>query len=159
MKKVYLVILLYALFACKEHHHDEHSHAKVKLIIDGKAVSIDFSTHSGAIIGFEHTAKTQKEKAIKEEKFKIFKKNLAKMFQIEEGCIAEMQNLEIAKDGLHAVFHAQMQITCKGDLKDKELKFNIQQFYSEINELNIETISNGQAKTSEVSANGGKFKL
>ena len=159
MKKIYFVLLLGLLASCKEHHHDEHSHAKVKLILDEKAISIDFSTHSGAIIGFEHSARSEQDKKTQDSKLKAFEENINQMFKIEQSCNAKKQNITIEKDGHHAIFRAIIQINCIKSLKSNDLQFNIKSFYPEISELEVETIKNGEAKTHEINANGGKFKL
>lgn len=162
MKKIILITLLTTLFSlimCKEHHHDEHGKAKIKIITDKNDLSLDFKGHAEPFIGFEHQAKSAADKEKQKKAFQQFENKASELFQIDGNCNYEKKSLSISQEGHHGIFHAMFHIQCNSLLNNKTLKFQVGQFFPEVTLLEVEILKETNTETITVNANDGRIKL
>ena len=151
--------MLVLISNCKEHDHDEHTEAKIKIIIDKNALSIDLTAHSEPILGFEHEASSKEDKQTQLKRIAEFEQNFTKMVKLSDKCKYTKQSIDIRQDGHHIIFHSLYNIRCTGLLTGKQIQFHLTKFYPEITKLEIEMLKEGGSKTIDVNANGGKVEL
>ncbi len=84
-------------------HPHVHGEMQVDLGVDGDKASIHFEIDTHSLMGFEHAAKTSKEKAIVEKVYKTFRSDIGKMFVFDPKlrCQFEEQKLTLRREEHH----------------------------------------------------------
>lgn len=87
----------------RQGHAHVHGEAKVDIGADGNKASVSFNIDTHSLTGFEHSAKTAKEKAAVEKVYKTFRSDISKMFAFDPklNCKFEERKLVIGAEGKH----------------------------------------------------------
>jgi hypothetical protein len=147
----------------KEHRHHEahvHGHATLNIAFDQVKGKVEFKAASQSILGFEHQAKSEKDKKIMSEAISIFETAIGSMVKFDEslGCVfmkekiemmAENQGYEKYKKGEHSDFVASYNVECKKELKGTKVTFDFTQFKG-IKDLDVTLLVDDLQKTVEV---------
>jgi hypothetical protein len=141
-----LLILSQSVLAGKktsEHSHDKKTHRHVKSHVHGSAElsiafekqngKIEFKAASDGVLGFEHAAKSQKEKDILSKAIATFEKEISTFVQLEEslGCTITPNKVGIdngdSNEGSihhkaeHSDFVATYSVACKSEILGSKL--------------------------------------
>jgi hypothetical protein len=153
----------------KEHrHHEAHVHGSATLSIafDQLKGKIEFKAASEGIVGFEHEAKSDKDKKKLAEVVSTFENSISKMIKFEEslGCVFNKEKIEMraeandhdekSKDhdehkGEHSDFVANFSVDCKKDVKGSKVTFDFTSFKG-LKDLDVTLLIGDLQKSAEV---------
>lgn len=120
----------------KEHrHHEAHVHgsATLNIAFDNLKGKVEFKAASEGILGFEHEAKSEKDKKKLADTLAKFETSINSMVKFEStlDCVISKEKIENQVNGHHVNFIANFNVECKKDLKGSKLTFD----FSEIKGL------------------------
>jgi hypothetical protein len=144
--------------AKKEHrHHHAHSHGagKMSIAFDGLKGRIELELAADSILGFEHEAKTDADKATLAKAYKNFQNDFGKMvlFDAASECMITADKIEQKSEGQkskHSDFKASYNVECKKTLLNTTVKFNFAQ-YQNIHDLDVTILVDQLQKNIEIS--------
>lgn len=142
----------------KEHrHHHAHSHGagKISMAFDGLKGRIELEITADSILGFEHEAKSDTDKATLAAAIKNFQNDFAKMVQLDAAseCLLTADKVEQKIEGKkskHSDFKASYNVECKKTILNTTIKFNFAQ-YQNIHDLDVTILVDQLQKNIEVS--------
>lgn len=158
MKKTMILALLLVTnfaFAKKEHrHHEAHVHGSAQLHIafDNLVGKLEFKAASEGVVGFEHKAKSDKDKKTLEEVISKFESSISQMvaFEPKAECAFMKEKVEmVTESGNHSDFIASYQVTCKQNLFGSNLTVDFTKF-KKIKDLDVVIMVNDLQKSVEV---------
>lgn len=144
----------------KHTHAHVHGAAQLNIAFDQNMGLVDFQSPAEAIVGFEHVAKTEKDKKIQIEALEKFEQNISKLVSFEStlSCRFEKQKLHVANEGKHADFTAQFKLTCDKSILGSEILFDFKLFPN-IKDLDVIVVADALQKTIEIKNSTGKLIL
>ena len=102
--------------AHREHKAHLHGAAKLSVAFDQASGKAEFETPAEAIVGFEHKAKTEKQKKQVQEAFDKFEKQFPLLLKMDPAlnCQFQKEKMEMVQGDSenHSDFHAAFQISC-----------------------------------------------
>lgn len=115
----------------KHRHHEAHSHGHGELAIafDGLVGQVEFKTPANDIVGFEHQAKSEKDKAKVAAATNEFATKIATYIQFKSdlGCQFEKKSIEMVADAdesNHSDFVARFTVTCTKAINGSNVVFD-----------------------------------
>ena len=134
-----IFVLSIKAFAKKEHrHHEAHDHgsASLNIAFDQLKGKIEFKAAAEGLVGFEHEAKSEKDKKKLNETIAKFESSMTSMIKLNEsfGCVFAKENVGVIVEnhkehqGEHSDFVANYQVECKKDIKGSQITFDFSQF-------------------------------
>jgi Protein of unknown function (DUF2796) len=137
--------------------HKAHVHGAGQLSIafDGLKGRIELKLAAANILGFEHFAETDVDKAILENATNTFKEHFSKMVQFDAtlGCVMIPdkvgQKME-KKKSKHSDFEASYNIECQKSVLNSNLKFNFGQ-YDQLKDIDVTILVDKLQKNLEIS--------
>ena len=153
----------------------EHGSGSFNVAMDGNKVAIELEAPGADIIGFEHEARTKRQKAaISIAKAKL--KKLANVVTLSEaaGCKLEKASIQLHMEGedahdhgkkkakaevTHSEFHAEYQLTCSSPHKLAEIAFPYFKNFKVAEELEVSVAGPKLQKKFEVERKTGKIDL
>ena len=149
-----LAVLMTAHSAFAQHKHRQHGahvhgHGKLNIAIEAGKVEMELEVPGADIVGFEHAAKTEKQKAgIAEAKAKLAKPGELFQFAAQAGC--QQTKAEVRLEGgdkEHSEFHANYAFTCASTAQLKVIGFPYFKTFTGAKELSVGIVSpKGQSK-------------
>lgn len=136
MFKFILATILLSAFSvsAKKHRHREHSahshgHAQLSIAFDGIRGQIEFKSPAESIVGFEHLAKSDKDKKTLESAIKQFEEGIANSIQFDpkSDCVISKKNIDMLPEkdgGNHADFIALFNSVCTQSVLNTNLTFD-----------------------------------
>ncbi len=149
MKKVLTIVVLLASASAfagkkKEHrHHEAHVHGGATLSVAFEQLKgkIEFKAASEGVLGFEHEAKSEKDKKKLNETIQKFETSMASMIKFDEslGCVFTKDKVEMVPEkedhegkdkdhdkhkGEHSDFIANFSVECKKEIKGTSVTFD-----------------------------------
>jgi len=156
---IFLVALSLNVFATKkkEHrHHESHVHgsATLNIAFDQLQGKVEFKSSSEAIIGFEHQAKSEKDKKVLNEAIAKFETGMASFVKFEDSlaCVFTKEKLEMLHSGDHSDFIANFSVTCKTAIQGSKLTVDFSQFKG-LKDLDVTLLAGELQKSFEVKRN------
>lgn len=151
-----LLLISLSSFAEKKHrHHEAHSHgsAQLNIAFDNLVGKIEFKAAAEGIVGFEHTAKTEKDKKALDAAITKFDTAISHMvaFEAKAQCnfLKEKVDVVSQKDSHHSDFVASYQVTCKQNLLGSQLTIDFTAF-KKIKDIDVMIMVNDLQKSVEV---------
>lgn len=152
-----------------EHRHQGahvHGAATLNIAFDQLKGRIEFKAASEAVIGFEHAAKSEKDKKQLNDAIAKFATGIGSMIQFDEtlGCIFSKEKIEVAgeneghdedskghikRQGKHSDFVADFTIECKKEVMGTKVVFDFSQFKG-LRDLDITLLVGDLQKSVEV---------
>lgn len=120
----------------------EHGHVKLEIAIEGNEMEIGLEAPGESIVGFEHAAKTDKQKA-SVTKASAQLKDAAAVFEIPEeaGCTVQSTEAELHQDGKHNEFEAKYKFTCTNVAGLKSMETKLFALFPSIEEIDVDYVS------------------
>ncbi|MFZ4404633.1 MAG: ZrgA family zinc uptake protein [Pseudobdellovibrionaceae bacterium] len=147
---LFLVLVSTTVYAGKknEHrHHEAHVHggATLSIAFDQLKGKVEFKAASEGVLGFEHEAKSEKDKKKLNDTIAKFETSIGSMVKFDEsaGCTFVKEKIEMAAKkeendaeekehkehkGEHSDFIANFSVDCKKDIKSTKVTFDFSQF-------------------------------
>ena len=143
-----------------EHSAHVHSAGKVSLAFDGKKGKLEFHAPAETIYGFEHSAKSKKDKQKKDE-------GLAKLDSMAEmvvfdpslKCEVKKEIFEVIEQKSHSDVDAEFSINCEAPVAGSTVTFNFQKVYPRLKKVQVEVLIDQVQKSLEVKKNGDSLEL
>lgn len=155
--------------AVAEHHAHEkhahgkhaHGHAELSIAFDKEMGSVELQSPGESIIGFEHTAKSDKDKKLQAEALLSLEKNISEMIQFESGlgCVFNKDKIEVRADGPHSDILAVFKVTCAKTPTGSTLTFNIQKYFKKLSDVDVQVLIGPLQKSVEANKVGQKLDL
>lgn len=167
MKKSVAIALLLvssSVYAAKkkEHrHHEAHVHggATLSIAFDQLKGKVEFKAASEGVLGFEHEAKSEKDKKKLSDTISTFEASIGSMVKFDEsaGCVFVKEKIEMAGEekvhdehkGEHSDFIANFSVDCKNEIKGTKMTFDFSQFKG-IKDLDVTMLIGDLQKSVEV---------
>lgn len=120
--------------ASKSHrHHKAHVHGEVDIdiVFDGTKGRIEFEAPAESVLGFEHPAKSSKDKKKLEDSINDFQNNFSKWVQFDSSkkCLFTPVRVEQKMDDdAHSDFEAQFDIQCESSIEGTKVLIDLSKF-------------------------------
>jgi hypothetical protein len=153
--KFIILLLLLSLnsFSAEHRQHQAHQHGSATLAIafENLTGKIEFRAAAEGIVGFEHAAKSEKDKKNLAEVITKFETEIAKLIQFDSGlaCQFKKEQVEMITTGTHADFLANFSVTCNKSPVDSKLTFDFTAF-PKIKDLDVTVLAGNVQKSVEV---------
>lgn len=148
-------------FAYRAH---EHGVAKIDIAFDGLKGVIHFESPASSIYGFEHEAKSKKDKRTRDSQIDVFKNKFSQMLGFDSGvaCAVTVTKVdpfviedhddgdlhhEAAKgkeekhEGTHSEVQADFAVTCGKTVTGTNIHFAFQKFFPAIKKISVQVIN------------------
>ena len=171
MKKILLIAAVSLSFSIlvhakkTEHRHNEahvHGGATLNMAFDQLNGKIEFKAAAESVLGFEHTAKSDKDKKTLADAVSKFENNMSQMvqFDVNSGCGFTKEKIEMVpekkdarptkkKQGQHSDFIANFKIACLKPILGTKVTFDFTSLKN-VNDLDIMLLVDHLQKTAEI---------
>jgi hypothetical protein len=121
MKSTFAILVFTSVFvlAKEKHQHREHGshshgHADLSMAFDGLNGQIEFKSPAESIVGFEHAAKTDKDKSKLTTAINEFESKITTYIQFDSslGCKVEKKSIDLVAEEAHSDFVAKFILSC-----------------------------------------------
>jgi hypothetical protein len=160
-----LICTLFAMpSSAKEHReHEAHVHGSGNLGIafDGTKGKIGFKIPSESIFGFEHVAKSEKDKKAMDEGLKKLETKISEMIVFDQnlGCKFSKEKINVINHGQHGDTVAAFSVDCEKSPLGSKVTFNFQNFFPGIKDLDINVLIGSIQKSIEAKKSGTTLEL
>ncbi len=143
IKQIILILSIfvsYNAFAGSRHKAHDHGHAALSIVSEGNSLSLELESPAESIVGFEHTAKTEKEKrAVAEAQAKIDRLVVLKP---ELGCTKEQGSLEIEqeKHSSHSDIEIKLSYKCQKPLAGSTVEIRLLNEFPKLKSVKTQVI-------------------
>lgn len=162
-----ILLLSCVSLAHKKHQHREHgAHAhgagSLGIAFEGANGNIEFKIPGESIIGFEHTAKTDKDKKQRDEALGKLETQISAMLVFDStlNCkITKEKIAVIAESKKHSDVVASFKVVCDKSPLGTEIYFNFQKQFPKIKALEVQVIADNLQKSIKAKNNNTKLIL
>jgi hypothetical protein len=151
----------------KSHHAHEHGSAKLNIVVESKKISMEFESPSESIYGFEHEAKSAKDKLKVETAVQKFKQNLQSAFVFDKqlNCQFEIAKIEpwVKEEGHgsgdHSEFHAEIVANCAAAPTGTKMNLGLYKLFPALRQVRIQLLNGDKQLGLEVKNDKGEISL
>ena len=153
---VTLVLTVGAASASEKAHREAkahaHGHGKVNIAVEGERLFLELEAPGADIVGFEHAAKTDAERA-EVTTARTVLESVANIIELPAaaGCKSTSSSVEVHRDGDHSEFQVSYQFQCTATSKLAQVKFLYFEAFKRAEELEVSIISDKGARKIEAS--------
>ena len=148
-------------------HAHEHGAAKLNVVVEGKKITMEFESTSDSIYGFEHEAKSAKDKAAIESAVKKLKENLSATFVLDKKLDCKFEATKIEPwvkeaghgSGEHSEFHAEIVSNCSSILTGTTMKVGLSKLFPKIHEVRVQVLNGEKQSGMEIENDKGEISL
>ncbi len=154
-KILFLLLISPVTFAAaKEHrHHEAHVHGSATLNIAFEKLQgkIEFKAAADSILGFEHEAKSEKDKKTVSDISSLFENNINTMVQLDPalGCKISTEKIANQLQGKHSDFIANFNVLCKKEIIGSKMTIDFTRFKT-LKDIDVTLLADTVQKTAEV---------
>jgi hypothetical protein len=167
--------------AAEKRHAEAHVHgvAEINIVVEGKKVTVEFSTPAEGLMGFEHEAKTDAEKKKRDAALKLINDKFSEMVILERkpGCRAEGGKVTIVrsdaddgedkkrgqedhkKSGEHREVRATFNFQCQTNPVGSRVQFAVTKLFPDIHELKVQVLSDAKQTGATIKKDQGDVRL
>jgi len=156
------VLLLSAMvFAAREQGAHVHGTAHVSIGFDGKKGKITMESPADSLFGFEHEAKSKKDRQKKDEALKKLEEKISEMIVFDPSlqCEIKKEIFEVNQQRNHSDVDAEFAVTCQGPVAGTSVSFNFQKVFPRFKKVQVDVIADQVQKSLEVKKNGESLDL
>ena len=168
--KLFLMLMSFFVFARGQAHeghreHGAHNHgsATASLAFDGVNGRLEFKSPSESIFGFEHEAKSDKDKKAQAAGLATLENKISQIvvFDAKLGCQFSKDKIEVVKEAgeNHSDTTAAFNILCKKTPIGTQLTFFFQKFFPRLHDVDLQILADTVQKSAEAKSNGVKVEL
>ena len=156
-----LALLAAAAVAQQAQKAHVHGSASLDLAIEGAAVTALFEAPAGALMGFEHAAKTPAEIKQRDEALAKLKAGFGGMVLLPAAarCVWKPVQAGVHVHGAHADVEAEFTAACSGPLNRGEIAFAFSKVFPGIREVKVQLIGPGRQTGAVIKQDQGTVKL
>lgn len=158
-----LKALLFAVMAMAHSQQGAHVHGvgKASLAFDGKKGKLEMHAPAEAIYGFEHAAKSQKDKQKKEAGLKKLGEQVAEMIVFDPAlkCEIKLDMYEVIEKKNHSDVESEFSIVCEKPVAGSTVTFNFQKVFSRLKKVQVDVLADQVQKSLVVQKNGETLEL
>lgn len=150
----------------RQHEAHVHGGATLNIAFDQLKGKLEFKAASAGVVGFEHTAKSEKDKKTVSESISTFEAKISQLVQFDSslGCVYAKEKIELVpesenkdqddkdhgkKHGEHSDFVAVFNITCTKPITGSKVTFDFTSM-KKIKDLDVTFLADTVQKTVEV---------
>ncbi|MFD0916879.1 DUF2796 domain-containing protein [Pseudahrensia aquimaris] len=124
----------------------EHGHVKLEIAIEGNAMEIKLEAPGESIVGFEHAAKTDDQKAaVAKAREQLSDANTLFVIPADAGCTVQASSAELHQHGNHNEFEGEYTFNCTNTAALASMETKLFSLYPSIEEIDVDYVSaNGQ---------------
>ena len=117
----------------------EHGHVSVQIAVEGSSVEMTLEAPGKNIVGFEHEAETDEQRAMVSEAEEQLSDPLA-LFELPEaaGCEITASEVELHIEGTHSAFEAEYALECADPSALTSIGTTLFEIYPTIEEIEVE---------------------
>lgn len=163
---LFSAFLFAVAFAKSEHHeHGAHVHGRGELSVafDGAKGTIEFRAPGESVVGFEHEAKSAKDKARVAEAFGKLEKRAGEVVKFEASlkCVVTKDKIEAQKDddGPYATIVASYAVTCEKSPKGSKVTFAPATVFPKLKDVDVTLLIDDLQKSAEAGPKGVDVQL
>jgi len=155
--------------AHREHGAHQHGAGTLGIAFEDAKGRLEFKIPSESILGFEYTAKTEKDKKTKEIQLTKLENNIAEMVSFDASlkCQIAKDKIEVVKDenesaeahAEHSDTMATFNVSCEKSPVGTRIVFNFQKHFPKIHDLDVQIIAGNVQKSVEAKKNGTSIEL
>lgn len=149
-----------------QHKAHEHGAATLDIAIEGgKKVSLDFNSPADSIYGFEHEAKSEKDKKAMAQAVETFKAKILEMakFDAKSGCTVTSSEINPrvveAGEKNHASVDAEFKIACKESLAGTKITFGFSKIFPHLKSVKVQLVSDAKQTGVTIKKDKGELTL
>jgi hypothetical protein len=144
----------------QQHAHD-HGAAKINLGIEGSGGTVEFEAAADPVIGFEHKPKNAAEQKKVDAALSTLKTRFAELVILPAGlgCKFTPVKAHYEVEGTHAEVHAEFKLQCAKPLKGAEVRFGVSKMYPEIEDVQVQAISETGQTGATIKKDKGSVKI
>lgn len=142
-------------------HAHSHGAAKVNIGIEGNGGTVEFEAAADPVIGFEHAPKNAGEQKKVDAALANLKARIGELVIFPAGLGCKFQNTKalFETEGQHAEVHAEFKLQCAKPAKGAVIKFGISKLYPEIEEVNVQAVSEGGQTGATIRKDQGSVRI
>lgn len=155
-------VLLFSLMALAQPQKAHvHGAGKVSLAFDGKSGKLELHAPAEAIYGFEHSAKSAKDKKRKDDGLQKLEEKISEMLILDPAlkCEIKKEIFEVIEQKNHSEVEAEFGISCEAPVVGSVLTFNFQKTFPRLKSVQIEVLADQVQKSLEAKKNGVTLEL
>jgi hypothetical protein len=133
-------------------HAHEHGSIDFEVAVEGKTADFEMSGPAESFIGFEHVAKTAKEKKALVDATNMWNTKFFELISFDKSlnCKTSGASFEQKMEkGNHSEIAAAIKVSCEKDLKGAKVSVNLRSHFKNIKNLKMEIIGN-ESKTIKI---------
>ncbi len=151
----------------REHSTHQHGAGKMGIAFDGSNGKIDLKIPSESVFGFEHEARTDQEKSQLQEALKKLEARISEMvvFAPTIKCLVTKDKIQVVPEdegvgnknkvkGEHSETVATFNVLCEKSPAGTRLTFNIQKFFPQIKDMDVDILVGTTQAAVEAKKNG-----
>lgn len=153
-----LKVILFSIyvFAAKDQTTHVHGAAQLSMAFDGKKGRIEFRVPGETAFGFEHQAKSKKDRRTKDEALQNLSDKISDMIVFEKDleCVVKMEASQVNQEHAHSEVEMEYSAECQKPVAGTAVTFNFKKGLSRIKKVKVEVIADTVQKSMEVKKNG-----
>jgi Protein of unknown function (DUF2796) len=127
------------------HKAHEHGSANMNVVVEAQKVTVEFESPAESIYGFEHEAKSEKDKKKQQDAFEILKKKTAEIFTLDakSECVWQEPKVEVKKgeEEGHSEVAALFIADCKKPLTGSKLMVDFSKHFKKLGKIKTQVVS------------------
>lgn len=161
---LFVGVLVSYTFASEHRQHSAHAHGlgTLGIAFEGSKGNVEFKIPGESIFGFEHEAKSSKDKKQKSDALAKLENKISEMLVFDPAlnCKITKNKIEIiAESDKHSNIMAMYSVVCSKSPLGTEIIFNFQKQFPKIKDLDVQVIIDNLQKSIEVKKNDTKLFL
>lgn len=156
-----ILLLSTLLLASPQQAAHVHGSAQVSLGFEGNKGKIVLEIPGDSLFGFEHEAKSKKDKAAKEAALTKLDDKISEMivFNKELECVLKKEFFEVNQSKGHSDVSAEFSVNCQKPVAGSTVSFNFQKHFSRLKKVKVDVIADTVQKSLQVTKNGDELEL
>lgn len=138
-----------------------HGAVEVSMGFDGAKGKIEFRAPAETVFGFEHQARSKKDRDAKDKAMQTLNDKMPEMisFDKELGCVLKMEASQVNQEKDHADVEVEYSAVCQKPVVGSTIIFNFKKALSRIKKVKVDVIADEVQRSLEVKQNGESLDL
>lgn len=134
-----------------------HGEGTASLAFDGKKGRLEMNLPAESVMGFEHQARSAKDRKAKEEGLLKLEEKISEMVVLDPSlkCEIKKEIFEVIESKNHSDVEAEFNITCEQPVLGSAIKFNFAKTFPRMKKIKVDVIA-GEVQKSVVVKKGGE---
>ncbi|GIL18841.1 MAG: hypothetical protein BroJett040_25920 [Oligoflexia bacterium] len=145
----------------REQGKHEHGHGQVAIAFEGGHGMISLDTPAESILGFEHQAKSEKDKKAETDAFSKLEKSIGEMIVFAPAlkCQFLKDKIERKIQGNHSDIEASFHVQCEKSPMGTPISFSFQKVFPKLRDVKVQFIAEKVQKSLDVKKDGMGFEI